>query len=378
MLSHVSVEITPKLVQLNAGDSATVNITVVNTGPLVDAFQVSVDGLERSWYQLTAAAMRLDPGARAVSTLAIKPPRACATTAKGYPLVVRVASNRNAGQDQLVPVEMTVLPFYDFAMTLRPQKRSGARGAYQLNLHNQGNAPLNIDLKGNDPEELCRFQFDPQRPNLPPCEQRDVKLTVVPGRRPLLGRPKAYRFTLTGTPDPGTAGPKAVQGELDATSRIPGFIKAVFSFPVHAVSRMLSKGKRALMIAAAVVVLVVIVAVVVVRFLLPGGGPEAEIFLNPGQNAVFGFQLPEDDPTHLKATAQWEGTAEALELVLQQPDGKQYPPLRVSPSAPSVTFTLDQAAVRLGAPGPWRITVKNISGTGQAEGNLSLEFTSRE
>ncbi len=379
MLSHVSVEVTPKAVQLNAGDTATVTITVANTGPLVDAFQVSVDGLDRSWYQITAPAMRLDPNSRATASLAIKPPKACATTAKSYPVVVRVESNRNAGQDQLVPVEMTVLPFYDFAMALRPQKISGPRGVYQLNLNNQGNAALNIGLTGTDPEELCRFQFDPQRPNVLPCEQKDVRLVVTPLKRPMLGRPKAYRFNLTGTPDPGTAPPKTAPGELEATAKIPAWIKAIFSFPFRTITRLFGKGKRKLMMAAAVLAVVVVVAVVIFGFVVRDRPDITQaVVLNPGQELAFGFQVPKDNPTHLEATVEWKGAADVLELAVQQPDGRRIPALRVSAHSPTVIFTLDPAAVRQSnSAARWIIFIKNVSASGQADGEMSLEFLRR-
>ena len=46
--------------------------------------------------------------------------------------------------------------------------------------------------------------------------------------------------------------------------------------------------------------------------------------------------------------------------------------------ASAILRTNDRAAVRLGSPSGWSITVTNVSTTGQADGGLSLEFPSQK
>ena len=390
MSERIEVTVTPASIQMSPGEANEVDITVKNNSTLVDFFPIELLGLDPSWYRLDIAGGAVMPHGEIKGILTIRPPKDSTSLANTYPLTVKVVSRNNASEETSVPVTLEVLPFYSFEMDLRPQRATGARGFYNFNLTNTGNTDLNLELQGRDPEDLCRFLFDPHdRPRVAPGELVEGALLVHPRRRPLLGRPKMYSFELTATPDPGTAEPMTKNGALDATSRIGVFRvprpsslnstvrhrltgRARSRAPAEQASRWPSWAKWALL-ALAVVVLVVILVWVLIAVTGDGCGDfEGSFLLDPGKEVSYGFQLQEATAARITATAQWQGTAGAMELVLQYPDGTRSSALTVTPADPDVTFIIDEASARQGASG-WVITVVNASASGQGDGSVKLK-----
>ena len=398
MSDNIGVSLSPENIQLNPGDSAEIAITVQNSSNVVDVFSLEVVGLDPSWYQLSLVQSSLFPGDKTECTLTISPPKVSASLAKDYPFAIKANSQKDPTQFTEHPAILDLSPFYAFGVSVRPQKDTNPKGYYLIELSNSGNSDLNIEMSGSDQESLCRFLFDPQRPRVGPGETTEVELVVEPAKRPLKGRPRPYRLTLTATSDPGTAEPQTIPAELDATARLPNFIGNAIGFifrrrrnpraylrvpssPGRAVDQATDapKPKRfpkwLLWVGAAVLVLV-IAAVIVTFLLLRGSGavPQGTFLLDPGEDITFAIPLPQATPTLIQATVEWQGTAETLEVVFLRPDGTLSKPVKISPQAPSVSFRLDEAAVQQGLKG-WRLSLRNNTDSGQADGTLSLTFT---
>ena len=381
MADIIRVAITEDSVQVVPGESATIGITVQNDSNVVDVLYIAVEGLDPSWYQLSVVQTGLFPGDQASGTLTFTPPKTSDAVAKTYPFTVKTTSQKDPSQSTSVAVDLAVLPFHSYDMLLIPQKATGARGSYKLTLKNTGNASLNINLEGRDPEDLCRFTFDHQRPRVSPGEEVEVAVEVVPGKRPFKGRARAYRLTLTGTPDPGTAEPVSILAELDATARLPGIVGRIFS-PFRRrprapdVTRPTSRLPRWARIAAGIAVAVVILVVVLVFALAGGGGDSYEVafLINPDKTTTFGFDLPDAEATRINAEAEWSKSNVALVVVVQRPDGSFSDPLPISTSGGSVTFLVNAATKGQGLSG-WAIGITNSSTSEQADGNLKISFS---
>ena len=398
MSDNIGVSLSPENIQLNPGDSAEIAITVQNSSNVVDVVSLEVVGLDPSWCQLSLMQSSLFPGDKAECTLTISPPKDSASLATNYPFAIKANSQKDPTQYTEQAAALDLLPFYAFDMSVRPQKDTNPKGYYLIELSNTGNSDLNIEMSGSDQESLCRFLFDPQRPRVAPGESAEVELVVEPGKRPFRGRPRSYRLTLTATSDPGTAEPKTIPAELDATARLPNFIGSAFSFlfrrrrepraylrstgsPRQASQQATDAPKPAkrfpkwlLWVGAAVLVLVI--AAVIVTFLVlrdSGAASVGNFLLDPGEDVTFTIPLPEAAPTLIQATVEWQGTAETLEVIFLRPDGSLSKPVEISPQAPNVSFRLDEAAVRQGLKG-WRLNLKNNTESGQADGTLSLTF----
>ncbi len=376
-LSQDSIEVVP-------GESATINITVRNDSNVVDVLYIAVEGLDPSWYQLSVVQSSLFPGDQASGTLTITPPKTSDAVARSYPFTVKSTSQKDSTQSTSLPVQLEVRPFYSFEMTVLPQKATGARGSYKLGIKNTGNADLNIALEGLDPEDLCRFTFDHQRPRVSPGQEFEVGVEVEPGKRPFKGRAKSYRLTLTGTPDAGTAEPVSVLAELDATARLPGIVGRIFrpfrrprAPRTPGAVRPPSRFPRWAMIAAGAAVAVIVVAIILVIALGGDGLPtyEDSFTIKPDANDVvfFKFDIPDTEVTLIHAEAKWSESKDALQVEILPPnsDPSSVVSKLIYNSGGSVEFSVDRTKAMSG----WTMTIRNTSTDTEADVDLKVSFS---
>ena len=285
MADIIGVSITQESVRVVPGESATIGISVKNGSNVVDVLYITVEGLDPSWYQLSVVQSSIFPGDQTTGTLTITPPKTSDAVARSYAITVKSTSQKDPNQSTSLALDLHVNPSHSFEMSLLPQKVTGATCSYKLTIQNTSNTDLNIALTGQDPENLCRFTFDPQRPRVSPGEEFEVAVHVEPEKRPFRGRARGYRLTLTGTPDPGTAEPMSIPAEFDASARLPGIVGGIFSTlrrtsrAPHA-ARPQNRFPRRAMIAGGVAVAVIILVVVVVVATSGGSGPP---FVDPSE-----------------------------------------------------------------------------------------------
>ncbi len=223
MADSVAVTVNQESFVVNPGEAVEAVITVQNLGIAVGVFSIEVEGIDASWYTLSSNSVSLFPGDRASASLVISPPRASSALARTYRVTVNVVSQKDATQQAKVGLSLDVLSFHAFSAELRPQHSRGPRGSHVLSITNTGNASLGFELRGQDPEGLCRFAFDPQSPQVPPGGTLEVH-AMVRGKRPLTGAPKTYRYMLTATPLAGVAPPVTVPGEMEVPAWLPRWV----------------------------------------------------------------------------------------------------------------------------------------------------------
>ncbi len=382
MADIIRVTITEDSLQVIPGESATIGITVQNGSNVVDVLYIAVEGLDPSWYQLSVVQSSLFPGDETTGTLTLTPPKTSDAVAKNYPFIIKTTSQKDPTQATSLAVDLEVQAFHSFEMDLHPQKATGARGSYTLSIKNTGNADLNIDLAGRDPEDLCRFTFDHQRPRVFPGQEFEVAVQVEPGKRPFRGRPKAYSLTLTGTPDSGTAEPASVLAGLDATARLPGVVARVFGTVLRRprAPRVMQPARRLPRWAkiAAGVAVAVIVLVVVLVVALAGGDKiiyEHPFLIDPGKTITLGFEVQDAETARITAEADWAKSNDALAVAIQRPGSDAFSDaLPISSSGGSVSFLVDAATAQRGLSG-WVISVTNTSASEQADGILKISFS---
>jgi len=104
------------------GSSTVVPIILLNQGPVVDHFQVSVEGVPDEWVPALPPLIQLLPGAQQEVTLSIQPPRVPQSRAGRYPITIHAASQDAADQVAEVKGTLTVGTFSQFTSVVAPQK----------------------------------------------------------------------------------------------------------------------------------------------------------------------------------------------------------------------------------------------------------------
>ena len=398
MSDFIRVTMAPDNLDINPGETAEVVITMQNASNVVDLFLIEVQGLDSSWFKLSVPNSSLMPRMEGTSTLTITPPKSSAAIANDYPFTVKVTSQKDPTQESVVSGKLEVKPFYSYSLDINPQRMTGPKGQYSLIITNNGNAELDFNLEGLDPEDLCHFYFETRQPRVAPGETAEILLDVEPSRRPFKGRPKLYSFTLTATPNGDVSEPKTVPGGLEVTPRFGEWLtrtvgtlarrrsaprlprvgtrRIVRGAPGAAGAVSGSGFRRLLPVVVASLVVVGIVIVAIFLFTRGGGGFEGEFLIDPGSDINFGVPLPDSSPVKIRATADWSGGAEFLEVILLAPDGSPVrKPLQVSSDNPSVDFKLDEDLIARRVDG-WVLNLKNTSDTSQADGTLKISFSS--
>lgn len=127
-------------VTLVPGTPFTLHLLLANTGPTVDHFRVSLDGLPPEWVQDAHGEVQLNPGMQGHTTLTLLAPRDSASRAGEYPVTVLARSREDPTQSGRAPLAVTVAPFEETVATLLPAVRRTWRHArYVLRVENRGN-----------------------------------------------------------------------------------------------------------------------------------------------------------------------------------------------------------------------------------------------
>jgi len=200
------------------GNGVMATIVLLNQGTIVDHFQVSVDGIPSAWVPGGARLVQLLPDAQQEVSLTILPPRAPESEARTYPLTIRVASQDAPEEFATVAASLEVQPFYQVQLDLRPRRQSGmTEGNFRVEIDNRSNTAVTWKLSASDPEEGCRYTFDPPTPAVAAGQQQTVSLTVQP--RQALGKAtaKSYPFTVTAEPVECAGLTQQVQGMFEHT-----------------------------------------------------------------------------------------------------------------------------------------------------------------
>lgn len=155
----VQLEVKPAQAEIECGDKQRFELLLTNNGELVSDFAFRLDGVDPSWAALSRTSVQVMPGQTGDAVhLTVQPPLASSSYAGDYLLRIGVINQ----YDQLVAtrqVRLTVLPFYDHAITVRPQQAK-ANKPIRLRIHNRGNQETGYQVALSDAQEALRFEPD--------------------------------------------------------------------------------------------------------------------------------------------------------------------------------------------------------------------------
>jgi pSer/pThr/pTyr-binding forkhead associated (FHA) protein len=198
----LTVSLAPPTTPIAAGGTGTATVTIHNRGKVVDQISLRVPDLDPGWVEVRRPTVSLVPGARDEVTIVFKPPKTAKAVAGEHPFAVAAVS-ATSGTEVRALGRFTILPFESFDFSCRPR---GRKGKFALIARNNGNAPSTHVLTGMDEEEGLNFNFETERAELGPGEEKTIQLAVKPKRRNPFGQNKNYRFTVEARPEgSGTA-----------------------------------------------------------------------------------------------------------------------------------------------------------------------------
>lgn len=184
----------PSSVEISVGLPVETVLTITNTGSVVDAYQVRMLGVDASWVQLSTERIQLFPGDSGRVEISVRLPF-------DYPagersLVVQVRSDLAPEHSTLLPLRLVLDEAPSLRLEVRPpQVFAGSKAAFAVTVSNDGNASSSVRLRVDDPEAICKVEFDQPELVVPPGEQRSTTMRVR-GPRPWMGQPSIRTLML--------------------------------------------------------------------------------------------------------------------------------------------------------------------------------------
>ncbi|MCR6487833.1 hypothetical protein M8542_33905 [Amycolatopsis sp. OK19-0408] len=177
------------------GETVTCEVTVTNTGQLVDRFTFAVVGAPAVWSAVEPEAANLMPGTSATITLTFSPPRAPEAVSGAHHFGVRAESREDPEGSTVEEGTLTIEPFSRIVSELVPIKRRARRKAkYRLAVDNLGNTDTVVEVFAEDPAGDLVLHADPAFARTAPGTATFFTVKALPRKRFLRGQPRILPF----------------------------------------------------------------------------------------------------------------------------------------------------------------------------------------
>ena len=177
------------------GKEATCEISVQNTGTIVEQFQLTPLGDAADWMTVEPETLSLFPGAEATAVIKFAPPRSSEVVAGSVPFAVKVTASTDPDDATVEESTIEVAPFFILVADLLPNASNGRRAAkHRVGVENRGNAPLLAAFEAVDPTDELSLGARPANLSLGPGQASVVQVRVRPIHLIILGQKKTHPF----------------------------------------------------------------------------------------------------------------------------------------------------------------------------------------
>ena len=214
------------------GQQVSAQLRVRNNGSVVDQFTFEGLGAGAAWIEAATGSAVAVPRRRGHRHDPL-PPTVFAEHRPGSDSLIRRQRDAS-GEDPMGSVVeegvITVGRFADRSVEIYPLTARGRRkGQFEIAVDNRGNAPIEVEFSGADPENACRYEFSSQALVVEPGTAHFTKFDVIPHERFWKGPPKTHQFQILVTeraraselPAPQMAGPPGTPPPPAPTVPVP-------------------------------------------------------------------------------------------------------------------------------------------------------------
>ena len=198
-------------------------ITVRNTGTVVDQFRLEVLGDAAPWATIEPASLPLFPGAEGSATFVIRPPRLWSTHPGPIAFGLRAASKEDPDGSAVEEATLEVGKFNESSAEVSPRTSHGRFGAsHDVPLDNQGNVPVEAAVTGSDPDLQLKFSTAAPSTIVEPGSVGIARLRVRTVKRFWRGPARTRRFQVAVEPVNGKS--IALEGVFLQDAILPSWI----------------------------------------------------------------------------------------------------------------------------------------------------------
>jgi hypothetical protein len=216
--------------EIDVEQTASYELEIINGGPIVAAFFVTLSGVPEEWVEISSRMVNLNEGQRARVRIDITPPRNPSSTAGKHPLQVQVQSPNYGGHSVQKTLTLVIRPYYEFtigALAPKDQRISWGKrtGKTQLPIANHSNSVADFNITAVDDENGCVFDLQVNDEatltrqatiGVPAGNTYNLPIQITPHKRRLFAfSSKRYPYTTT------------VQSPQGSTQMTSGSVSAV-------------------------------------------------------------------------------------------------------------------------------------------------------
>ncbi len=233
--------LTPGMASVVPGASAEFELTVTNTGDIVEQYALVARGIPPQWVQASPRMAQVYIGEKVTFRITVSPPMAPTTAPGRMDFAIEVMSTIDNRVAERHDGFLDVQPFTSVTTSLEPPDLDAKRSARTyLNVVNAGNATEHVAATVRDTANKLRFSCRPSTVEVPPGGRARVAIDVRAARRRWTGTERRLQFNVT------TASPPR-----DTDLRLQGSFTVLPSWPRWALPAMVG-GFAILLVAATV------------------------------------------------------------------------------------------------------------------------------
>jgi hypothetical protein len=209
--------------QVEPGQTTTGQLSLSNTGTIVEQFTIMVLGDVAAWTHSDPPVVSLFPGGQQTVSLRFAPPRAYDTPSGPVPFAVKVIPSNEPEESVTEEGTITVGSFTDVGAELVPRVATGRiTGRQKLAVDSRGNVPLPVAVGAVDAADALKFQFRPSKLTTAPGEARFVRMRVTPRQRFWKGPPQQKPYKVQVSPEGEQ--PLVLDGALSQKAILPKWL----------------------------------------------------------------------------------------------------------------------------------------------------------
>jgi hypothetical protein len=213
------------------GGEAVAELTVKNTGLVVDSFTLSVLGDAAPWAFCDPETISLFPGQEGAVRIVVRLPAESGLPQGPLPFAVRVASSEDPPGSVVEEGLLDVSPMSLVTADMSPRTgRARGMGAsrHRVAVDNHGNVPVVVGLVGGDDNDTVHVQVQPPQLQVPPGAAAFAHVRVRARRRFWKGANVTHKFRVTAHP-PGDV-PVTSEGTLVQQAVLPSWFLRTVAF----------------------------------------------------------------------------------------------------------------------------------------------------
>lgn len=227
----VAASLSVESLSVEPGGDTTCEVTVRNTGSIVDGLRVTVEGEAAGWASVEPATLRLMPGSEGVATVRFRPPREPTSRAGRASFEVRASSVDNPQTAAVTYGTLDVGEFHETAVELTPNTSRGARTAvHRFKVDNRGNAPIALQVLADDPDELLQFTTTPSSLLIEPGGSGASRVQVRARKMLWWGPTRSFPLRVVAKPDGEE--PVRADGAFSQLPRFPRWFRKALLWPI--------------------------------------------------------------------------------------------------------------------------------------------------